>query len=304
MKTKAQKRIRDIKRNWVCYLMFIPVALFFIIFSYIPMYWIGTAFFDFVPRLGYSGSEFVGFKWFSDFFAKRDGWHLIWNTLKLNIWDVLISFCTPIILALLFFELSLKRLRNVIQTVTYLPHFISIVIICGMIVQFTKSDGLFSNIGYSLFRIPKHNILDETKNYIPIYIISQIWKEVGFASVIYYAALCSIDPSQFEAARIDGANRFQIMFRVTIPSILPTIVTMLILRMGSMLTVGFEKASLLQTGLNLPISEVLSTHVYNVGLVRQNYGYGTAVGLMNSVVNLVFLLITNRVAKRVGMNLF
>ena len=284
--------------------MFLPVLAFFIIFCYVPMAWLASAFFDFVPRLGFAGSEFVGFKWFVDFFVKRDGWALIRNTFVLNVWDLAFSFASPIILALLFFEVTNKKIRNTLQTISYIPHFISLVVVCGMIVQFCKSDGLFSNIASVLFDKKPSNILDKTSSYIPIFVASQIWQEVGFASVIYFAALCSVDTQLFDAAKIDGAGKFTQIVKITIPSIMPTIVVMFILRMGGMLNVGFEKAFLLQTPLNSPISEVISTHVYNVGLKGQNFGYGTAIGLFNAVINLLFLLITNRLSKKTEASLF
>lgn len=292
------------KKNYPLYLLFIPVFLFFVIFCYVPMGWLAMSFFDYVPRLGFAGSEFVGFKWFSDFFIKRDGWRLIKNTFVLNVWDLMFSFGSPIILALMFFEVANKKVRNVLQTITYLPHFISLVVVCGMIVQFCKSDGLFSNIANALFDREPSNILDKTSAYIPIFVISQIWQEVGFASVIYFAALCSVDTQLFDAAKIDGAGKFTQIIKITIPSIMPTIIVMFILRMGGMLNVGFEKAFLLQTSLNSSISEVISTHVYNVGLKAQNYGYGTAIGLFNAVVNLIFLLITNYLSKKTETSLF
>lgn len=284
--------------------MFLPVLAFFIIFCYVPMAWLISAFYDYVPRLGFAGSDFVGLKWFSDFFVKRDGWLLIRNTFVLNLWDLAFSFGSPIILALLFFEVTNKKVRNTLQTITYLPHFISLVVVCGMIVQFCKSDGLFSNIASALFNRKPSNILDKTSAYIPIFVASQIWQEVGFASVIYFAALCSVDTQLFDAAKIDGAGKLTQIVKITIPSIMPTIVVMFILRMGGMLNVGFEKAFLLQTPLNSSISEVISTHVYNVGLKAQNYGYGTAIGLFNAVINLLFLLITNRLSKKTEASLF
>lgn len=222
----------------------------------------------------------------------------------LNVWDLVFSFASPIILALMFFELTNKKLRNALQTISYLPHFISLVVVCGMIVQFTKSDGLFSSIAEKVFGVETGNILDKTSAYIPIFVISNIWQEVGFASVIYFAALCSVDVQLFDAAKIDGAGKFTQIIKITIPSIMPTIIIMFILRMGSMLNVGFEKAFLLQTDMNITISEVISTHVYNAGLKAQNYGYGTAVGLFNSIVNLLFLLGANFLSKRTETSLF
>lgn len=294
----------DVKKNRVPYLMFLPVFVFFVVFCYVPMAWLAMSFFDYVPRLGFAGSEFVGFKYFIEFFTKRDGWHLIYNTFILNVWDLAFSFVSPIILALMFFEMPGRKVRNTMQSITYLPHFVSLVVVCGMIVQFTKSDGLFSNISHILFGTEYENILDKKGAYIPIFVISNIWQEVGFASVIYFAALCSVDIQLFDAAKIDGAGKLVRIWKISVPSIMPTIVIMFILRMGSMLNVGFEKAFLLQTDMNITISEVISTHVYNAGLKAQNYGYGTAVGLFNSVVNLAFLLAANFLSRRTETSLF
>ena len=291
--------VKDFKRNKALYLMFLPVLVYFLIFCYGPMYGILMAFQDYRPRLGISGSEWVGVEHFVKFFESPSFVMVLKNTLTISFTTLIFGFPAPIFLALLLNEVKSVKVGRVVQNITYLPHFISMVVVCGMIHMFTKDTGVIGAL-YNSVTGEKGNMLNNPDNYLPIYILSNIWKEVGWGSIIYLAALLSIDSSLYEAAEIDGANRWQQTLHVTLPGIVPTIVIMLILRMGHILGVGYEKVLLLQNSANLEVTEVISTFVYKRGLINAKFSYSAAVGLFNSVVNLIFLGITNTISKKVN----
>lgn len=288
----------DIKRKKVEYLLFLPVLIYFIIFCYVPLYGIFMAFFDYVPALGFAGSEYVGFQWFSLFFDSIFFGRIMYNTIMLNVYSIIFVFPAPILFALLLYEIKTKAVVKTAQILTYLPVFISLVVVCGIIVDFCKVDGLISNIMATITGEEAKDLLDDANYYFPIYLISDIWQNMGFSSIVFYAALCRVDQDLYDAAKIDGAGRFRQLISVTIPSILPIITVMFIIRMGSMLNVGFEKAYLLKRPLNAERSEVIATFVYDRGLKGNNYGYGTAVGLFSAVINFAFLWVTNFFAKK------
>lgn len=291
--------VKDFKRNKALYLMFLPVLVYFLIFCYGPMYGILMAFQNYRPRLGISGSEWVGVEHFVKFFESPSFVMVLKNTLTISFTTLIFGFPAPIFLALLLNEVKSVKVGRVVQNITYLPHFISMVVVCGMIHMFTKDTGVIGAL-YNSVTGEKGNMLNNPDNYLPIYILSNIWKEVGWGSIIYLAALLSIDSSLYEAAEIDGANRWQQTLHVTLPGIVPTIVIMLILRMGHILGVGYEKVLLLQNSANLEVTEVISTFVYKRGLINAKFSYSAAVGLFNSVVNLIFLGITNTISKKVN----
>lgn len=303
-KTPFKRRfINDFKENKYIYLMMVPVIAFFILFCYVPMYGIFFAFFDYVPALGFAESEFVGFQHFSAFFNSYYIKRIIKNTFMLNVWDVIFCFPAPILFAILLFEIGSKGVKKSVQFVSYLPYFISLVVVCGLIREFTLSDGFVTNI-LTFFGLEKQNLLDNPSAFYTIYIISNIWQVLGFNSIIYYVALCTINTSLFEAARIDGAGRLKTLIYITMPSIMPTVIVMFIMRMGNLFNVGFEKSYLLMTPLNKEASEVIATHVYERGIRGGNYGYGTAVGLFNALINFACLFITNLLAKKTGNSLW
>ena len=303
-KTYLKRLRRDMKKNWVLYLLFIPVLAYFILFCYVPLYGILMAFYDYVPALGFSGSNFVGLQWFTMFFKSAYFGRVMRNTVLLNVYSVIFVFPVPILFALLLYEIKTRVVVKCSQILTYLPVFISLVVVCGIIVDFCKVDGVVSNIVATLTGEESKNLLDDKNYYYPIYIISDIWQNMGFSSIVFCAALCRVDAELYDAAKIDGAGRFRQLISITIPSILPIITIMFIIRMGSMLNVGFEKAYLLKRPLNSENSEVIATFVYDRGIGGTQYGYATAVGLFSAVINFAFLWTTNLFAKRTENSLW
>lgn len=290
---------KDFRRNKSIYFMFIPVLIYFLVFCYGPMYGILMAFQKYSPRLGITGSTWVGFENFSRFFNSPSFWPILRNTLKISFATLLFGFPAPIFLALLLNEVKSVKVGRIVQNITYLPHFISLVVVCGMVTMFTSDTG-FIGVAFNAITGSKGNMLGNPDNFLPIYVISNIWKEVGWGSIIYLSALLAIDDSLYEAAEIDGANRWKQTIHVTLPGILPTIVIMLILRMGHILGVGYEKVLLLQNTANIDVSEVISTFVYKRGIIDSSYSYSAAVGLFNTAVNLLFLTTTNSISKKVN----
>lgn len=290
---------KDWVQNWGLYLMFLPVLIYFILFSYKPMYGALIAFKNYKPALGFMGSPWVGFDQFTRFFTSPFFGRLIKNTLILSFELLLFGFPAPIILALLINEVQNKHFKKTVQTLTYLPHFISLIVVVGMITDFSMTSGLFNDIVVFLggSRSP---LLQRPELYRTIYILSDIWQGVGWGSIIYLSALSGVDAQLYEAATIDGANRFQQLLNVTLPGITPTIITMLILRVGRLMSIGYEKTILLYTPATYESADIISSYVYRVGLLEQGWSYSTAIGLFNSVINLILLLITNKLSKKLA----
>lgn len=303
LRTLGGKIKKDFFLNWDLILMMLPVVAFFVIFCYVPMYGILMSFYDYIPALGFQGSEFVGLRYFEIFFSSPNAWMVIRNTLLLNVFSIIFVFPLPIVFAIMLFEIRSNGVVKTAQFVSELPYFISLVVVCGMIIDFVSVEGVVNDI-IVLFGGDRKNLLNEQSLYMPIYIISDIWQTVGFSSIIYYAALAAVDTELFEAARIDGAGRLRQVFSITIPQIMPTIIVMFILRMGGIFNVGFEKAYLLKNYANRESSEVLSTFIYERGIAKGNYGYGTAVGLFSALVNFAFLYITNKIARKTENSLW
>ncbi|HZG84016.1 ABC transporter permease [Paenibacillus sp.] len=293
--------IRDFKINKLLYLMMIPVLAYYVVFQYLPMYGAIIAFKDFSPMKGILGSEWVGFQHFQDFFSSYYFWRILKNTVIISLFALLFVFPAPIILALLINEVRNQGFRRVVQTVSYMPYFISLVVICGMITDFTSSNGII-NILFTYFGYDGTAMLQNPGLFRPIYILSEIWQKVGWESIIYIAALMSIDQEQYEAARIDGASRLKQMLHITLPGLLPTITIMFILRMGNMLDVGFEKIILLYNPITYETADVISSFVYRKGLLEFGWSYSSAVGLFNSLVNLMLLVAANYFSRRVNNN--
>ena len=289
----------DLKTNKVLYISIIPVLIFYIVFCYIPMYGVLMAFQDYNPARGILGSTWVGFSNFQEFFSGIYFKRTLLNTITISLSSIFWGFPAPIILAILMNELKNKHFKKSIQTVTYLPHFISLLVICGMIHMFTGEKGIVNDL-IAVFGGKRATLLNNPKNFVPVYIISEIWQGVGWGSIIYLAALSGISNDLYEAAHIDGAGRLRQVWHVTLPGLIPTIMTMLILRLGSILNVGFEKIILLYNPINYAKSDVISSYVYRVGLQEFRYGFSAAVGLFNSAIGCAIVLITNNISRRVN----
>ena len=281
------------KRYWHLWLMVLPALIFVGFFVYIPMWGIQLAFRDFEPDKGITGGTFAGLKYFRQFFTDPQFAEILINTVRISLWTLVMGFIFPIILALLINQLGNQKIKGFVQTITYMPHFISTVVIVSMINIFlTPQTGLIGRL------LGTRNLMAEPKAFTPIYWITEVWQHVGWNSIIYLAALSSVDLALYEAAKIDGAGRLQLIRYVDIPTILPTCGILLILNMGSVLGVGFEKVYLMQNVLNQPASEVISTYTYKIGIIQSQFSYSTAIGLFNTVINFAFLVTANFVAKR------
>ena len=290
---------KDWKRNWKLYAMMIPVFLFYILFCYKPMYGIIIAFKDYMPGLGITGSPWIGFENFIEFFTGKYFTRILFNTLNISITSIIFGFPAPIILALLINEVVHKKFAKTVQTITYMPHFISIVVVCGLLRVFVAEDGIINYI-IGFFGGDKANLLQSPSAFVPIYVISGIWQEIGWGSIIYLAALAGVDQELYEAASIDGAGRLRQTWSITLPSIMPTIVTMFILKLGQMMNVGFEKIILMYNPMTYETADVISTYTYRVGLQDFRYGFSTAVGLFNSVINFALIMIANTISRKVN----
>ena len=285
---------KRIKQHWQLYaLLLIPLVLT-IVYKYVPMYGIQIAFRDYKPSRGFSGSEWVGLEWFERLFTAPTFKRMVKNTVLLSFWSLVIGFPVPIILALAINQVRFQKYKKLVQTVLYAPHFISIMVVCGMIRIFLSPYGGLINLllGTSI------DFLSESGAFRPIYIISGIWQEAGWGMIIYMATLSTVDPSMYEAAKIDGASLFQRIRHIDIPSLVPMIVLQLIMSAGSLMNVGFEKVMLLQTDLNKATSDVIAVYLYEQGIVNAKYSYSTAVGLFNTAINIVLLIIVNKVSKK------
>lgn len=293
---------RSLKKYWQLYLLLIPVVAYYVMFKYIPMTGVQIAFKSFNFGKGIWGSKWIGMEHFERFFASKKSFDIIWNTMSLSLLSMIVTFPLPIALALLFNELHNQKLKKVVQTITYAPHFVSTVVVVGMMFSMCSiSTGIINKllVASGLVEKPLY-LMGYAKYFKMMYIISDVWKNTGWSAIIYVSALAAIDPTLYEAARVDGANRIKQLFHVTLPSIVPTIVVMLILKSGNILSIGFEKAYAMQTNLNLSVSEVISTYTYKQGINDMEYDYATAIGLMESVVSFVLLVIVNYASRRLS----
>jgi len=290
---------KDFVRNRTVYLMAVPVVAFFLIFYYVPMLGLVISFKRFTPALGVFGSPWVGFKYFEDFFQSYLALRIMRNTILISVLSLIWGFPAPIILALLVNEVRSNTFKRSVQSLTYLPHFISLVVVCGLLLEFSQSGGLFNDIR-GWFGAEPVSFFQDPRYFRSFYIGSDIWQEIGWGSIIYLAALSAIDPQLYEAATIDGAGRFRQLRHVTLPSIAPTIVVLLILRLGNLMTVGHEKIILLYNPTIYETADVISTFVYRKGLLDFSWSYGTAVGLFNSVINLALVVTANWISRRVN----
>jgi putative aldouronate transport system permease protein len=290
---------RDFRLHKWIYLMAVPVLAYYVLFCYLPMYGAIIAFKDFRGGLGILGSPWVGLKHFKSLFASAFLGRIVRNTVLLSVWDLAVGFPAPIIFALLMNELRNRAFKRGVQTISYIPHFISLVVVCGMVTDMLSSDGLLNDI-LVLFGRERLNYLLEPQWFRTIYVGSGVWTSMGWGSIIYLAALSGVDPQLYEAAVIDGAGRWKQLLHVTLPTIVPTIVVLLILSVGGMFSIGWEKVLLLYNPLTYDTADIISTYVYRRGLGQSDYSFSAAIGLMNSLVNLVMLYLANKISRAVG----
>lgn len=293
----ADRVRKDWRRNRSLYFLVIPVVAFYIIFNYKPMYGAIIAFKEYTPALGISESPWVGFDNFRRFFSSVYFGRLIKNTILLSLYNLIFGFPAPIILALLLNEVRSKKFKSVAQTITYLPHFISLIVVTGMLTDFCITSGLFNDI-IVLLGGERSPLLQNPSLYRTIYVASSIWQEIGWGSIIYLSALAGVDSQLYEAAQIDGAGKWKQLLHVTLPAIAPTIIIMFILKMGTLMNMGYEKTILLYNPSTYETADIISSYIYRIGLLEQDWSYSTAIGLFNSVINFGLLLITNKMSKR------
>lgn len=293
---------KDLRRNYQAYLLFLPVLAFYLIFAYKPMYGILIAFKDYSPMKGILGSPWAansGMAHFISFFHSYYFVRLLKNTLIISITNLLVTFPAPIVLALLLNEVRSKKFKKTVQTLTYLPHFVSMVVICSMVQLFVSNTGFITQILSALGLVDgATSLLSHSELFVPIYNISGLWQTVGWSAIIYMSALSAIDQELYEAARIDGANRWKQTLHVTVPGIMGTIIILLILRIGTIMSVGHEKIILLYNEEIYNTADVISTYVYRKGLLESNWSFSTAVGLFNSVINFVLVIGANKLSKK------
>lgn len=301
MRAQGTMKKNKFLQNYQLYLMLLPTIIFIFIFCYIPMYGVLMAFQDYTPTAGIWGSEWVGFDHFTRFITNFRFEELLSNTFILSFVGFLVGFPLPILLALMINALTNRRFQGFVKTVLYAPHFISVVVLVGMLYIFFGEYGLVNSI-IQAFGGESISFFLEKSWFRPLFIGSGNWQDMGWSAIIYLAALAGVDPQVHEAAIVDGATRWQRILHVDLPAIFPTVSVMLILSIGSIMGVGHEKVLLMQTGANLGVSEIISTYVYKAGLIDYDYGYAAAIGLFNSVINVVLLVFANRMAKKFSEN--
>ena len=299
--TSAYTWKRDLQKNYELYLFLIPAVVSVFIFSYLPMYGIQIAFKDFKPAKGILESKWVGLKWFERFFSGYQFTEVLKNTVLLSVLLLICSFPIPILFALIVNQYKEGKFRRLLQTVSYAPHFISTVVMVGMVLLFlSPSSGLYGTI-VRLFGGDPKNIMGDAGMFRPIYILSDIWQHTGWDSIIYLAALSAINQDLYDAANVDGAGRMKKIWYIELPALKETSIILLILRLGNIMSMGFEKAYLMQNNLNLATSEIIATYVYKVGLTgTPQYSYSAAIGVFNSVINVILIITFNKISKKVS----
>jgi putative aldouronate transport system permease protein len=302
--TPWQKKKKDasvfLRKNGGLYLLVLPAVIHYIVFCYLPIYGVQIAFRDFIPVRGFFGSEWVGLKHFIRFFESFYFKEIIWNTLAISFYSLVASFPLPILLALMLNYQRNLRFKKLAQTVSYAPHFISTVVIVGMLKIFTSPmNGIFNKV-IAIFGGEVKHFMAEPNCFRHLYVWSGIWQELGWSSILYIGALSTISVELHEAAIVDGASILKRIWHIDLPGIVPTIIILLILRTGSILDVGFEKIYLMQNNLNTSVSEVIATYSYKVGLIENRYSFSSAIGLFNSLINFIFLITVNSIARKVS----
>lgn len=299
LETHPKKSIwKRILKDRYLLLLFLPCLIYYILFKYVPMWGVLISFKDFKPFIGFWGSEWVGLKHYIDFFNNPDAWRIIRNTLLLGVYTLLWCFPLPIVFALALNELTRPKFKKFVQTVSYMPHFLSAVVVCGMLNSFLSPVRGIVNIIINMFGGETINFLSTASWFRPIYVASEVWQTLGWGAIVYLAAITNVDPQYYEAAKLDGASRLRQIWSITLPCIAPTVATMLILRIGSILEVGLEKVLLLYSPAIYETSDIIATYVYRQGLVSGNMSYATSIGLFSSVINLVLLVSANYFSKK------
>lgn len=288
------------KGHYDLYLLLLPAVVFVAVFCYVPMYGVLMAFQDYSPSRGIWGSTFVGLKHFQKFFSTYMAKQTIMNTITLSLYSLIASFPFPVILALMLNYCVSKRFGKLVQTITYMPYFISVMVLVGMMNIFFSSNYGVANAAIEALGGEAYSFMSSEASFRHMYVWSGIWQGTGYSSVIYFAALSGIDPTLYEAAELDGASKLQRIRHIDLPSIMPTIVIMLIMSAGNLMSVGFEKAYLMQNDRNMGVAEILSTYVYKVGLIDARYSFSAAINLFNSIINFVILLVINKIASKVS----
>ncbi|GLX66787.1 ABC transporter permease [Paenibacillus glycanilyticus] len=292
--------LRALRRDYQLWIMIAPAIAAVLIFNYIPMYGIQLAFKDFDFAKGLTGGAWRGVDYFKQFIDSYLFTDLMRNTFLISLATIIVGFPAPIILALILNQIRRKRFKNVMQTTVYLPHFISIIVLVGMMnVLMSPETGV---IGYMMkgLGLGHINLIASTNTFIPVYVLSDIWQHCGWNSIIYLAALSTVDPQLYDSAKIDGAGRMKMIRYVDLPALVPTIIILFILSMGNILSTGFEKIFLMQNSLNLPVSEVIATYVYKIGIISNQFSYASAIGLFNTLINFVFLFAMNAASKKMS----
>lgn len=306
MKAKSNntksKVSRYFSRTWQLWLMLLPAVVYIFIFCYIPMYGIQLAFREYNFSSGITGGKFVGFKYFIQYFQSSMFWPTLRNTFLISLTSIILGFPVPIILAMIINQIRKLRWKKIVQTTVYIPYFISVVVMVSMMkIMLENKSGVITNFLKAIHLVgPNVNLLGNADAFVPVYVLSGIWQSMGWNSIIFLAALAAVDTQLYDACKIDGANRFKTMIHIDFPTILPTVVILLILNMGNILNVGFDKIYLMRNSLNLSISEVISTYIYSVGIKSSQFSFGTAVGLFNTLINFIFLITVNKISKRVS----
>ncbi len=298
--TVGERIKRYMSHNWQLWVMLLPAIIYIFIFCYIPMYGVQLAFREYNYSTGLLGGKFVGLKYFNQYFTSNMFWPTLRNTFVLAATSIIVGFPIPIILALVINQLRNQKWRKFVQTVVYIPYFISVVVMVSMInIMFSNTSGVIGNFLKAIHLVGANvNIVGDAGAFVPLYVLTGVWQSMGWNSIIFIAALSSVDTQLYDAARVDGANRWQTMINIDLPALVPTIMILLILNMGNILNVGFDKVFLMQNSLNLGVSQVISTYVYTVGIKSSQFSFGTAVGLFNTLVNFVCLIIANILSKK------
>ncbi len=297
---KGARLLRKLLRQWELHLLALPVLIYFAVFEYSPMYGVQIAFKNFMASMGIWGSPWIGFDHFERFYNSFYFWRLFGNTLGIGVYELVVGFPLPILLALMLNEIRAAWFRKTVQTLTYAPHFLSTVVVVGMLTIFLAPDNGLINRILGLLGVESIAFLTEPSWFKTIYVLSEAWQSMGWNSIIYLAALTSVDPQQHEAAAIDGAGRLRRIWHINLPALAPTIVILLILNAGRVLSVGFEKVFLMQNALNMPASDVIATYVYRTGILGAQYSYSAAIGLLNAVVSFILLVTVNAAARRLN----
>lgn len=292
---------RYFRKNWQLWIMLLPAMLYILIFCYVPMYGIQLAFRDYDFTKGITGGAWAGLKYFKQYFDSPMFWVTLKNTFVIAFASIVVGFPIPIILAMVINQLKNKKWKRTVQTTVYIPYFISVVVMVSILrIMLADGTGVIDGFLKSLHLVGENvNLMGSEKAFMPVYVLSGVWQTMGWNSIIFIAALSSVDTQLYDACKMDGANRWQTMIHVDLPAILPTIMIILILNMGNILNVGFDKVFLMQNSLNLGASQVISTYVYTVGIKSTQFSFGAAVGLFNTLINFVFLVVTNHLSKRV-----